>query len=206
MMVAGGGGRVIESGIAGKCAHPTADRHHCGGRGECVRASVLAVCARGRCRRVRSIAVNKLLVMAAAMAVALGGSTAHSEVPMEKVAASERSGVAEARQVVVRSEAQWQQLWDEIAPRRPKPQVDLTARMIIGVFLGERPTSGYSVQIMEVREEPDGLRVKYAERAPAPGAMVMQVLTSPFSLISVPARTGDVRFEQVPAAPQRLLR
>jgi len=52
------------------------------------------------------------------------------------------------------------------------------------VFLGTRPTSGHSVQIVEVRDE-SGL-----------------ALTSPFYLVSVPARPGGVWFEQISSSPR----
>lgn len=146
------------------------------------------------------------VMIAAALLAALGViGVARSEVPMQKVAAGERSGISIARQVVVRSEAEWQQLWHRHASRQPIPKVDFAASMVVGVFLGTRPTSGFSVQIIELREEQDALVARYAERAPSPDAMVMQVLTSPFAMVSVPARVGDVRFEQV-AVPRRRFR
>lgn len=142
------------------------------------------------------------IAMATVLLAALGvAGAARSELTMEKVAAGERSNIAVALEVVVRTEAEWQQLWNEHAPRQPIPKVDFAARMIVGVFLGTRPTSGFGVQIVEVGELQDALRVKYTERAPAPGAMVTQVLTSPFALVSVPARSVEVRFEQVVARP-----
>jgi hypothetical protein len=124
---------------------------------------------------------------------------ARSEVPMEKIAAGERSAIVTARQVVVRTEIEWQQLWTEHASSQPTPEMDFAARMVIAVFLGTRSTSGYGVQIVDVRDRQGALWVKYAESTPSPGAMVMQVLTTPFCMVSVPARDGDVRFEQVPA-------
>jgi hypothetical protein len=141
------------------------------------------------------------MTMAALLAFGIV-SAAHAEVSMEKVAAGERGGIAAARQVVVRSEAEWQQLWSELGSRQAIPKVDFEARMVVGVFLGTRPTSGFSVQIVEVRDESGVLSIRYAERGPSPGAMVLQALTAPFYLASVPARRGEVRFEQISASPR----
>jgi len=58
------------------------------------------------------------------------------------------------------------------------------------------------VQIVEVRDESGLLWVRYAERGSSPGAMVLQALTSPFYLVSVPARPGGVRFEQISSSPR----
>ena len=131
---------------------------------------------------------------------------AHSEVPMEKVATGERSGIAEARTVVVRDEAAWQALWNEAATRNPLPKIDFAKRMLVGVFLGTRPTSGFSVQVVDVRSEQDVLVVTYSEHRPSPRAMVRQVLTAPFVIVSVPSNAGRVRFEAVAALPPGLVR
>ncbi len=74
------------------------------------------------------------LLMAMAMDTTLGVTSAtRCEVPMEKVAAGERSGIATARTVVVRDEAAWQALWNEAATRKPIPKVDFAKRMLVGV-------------------------------------------------------------------------
>lgn len=123
---------------------------------------------------------------------------------MEKVAGGERSGIAVPRQVIVRSEAEWQKLWSELGSRQVIPKVDFQTRMVVGVFLGTRATSGFSVQIVEVREGSGELSVKYAERRPSPTNPVMQVLTAPFALVSIPKREGSVRFAEVPVLPRSI--
>jgi hypothetical protein len=131
---------------------------------------------------------------------------APSGVTMDKLAAGERSGIATARTVVVRDEAAWHTLRNEAAIRTPMPNIDFTQRMIVGIFLGTRPTSGFSVQVVEVVSEQEVLIVKYSESRPSPRAMVMQVLTAPFALVSVPAHAGSVQFEPgmvLPPGPMR---
>jgi hypothetical protein len=146
-----------------------------------------------------------LTAMALMAALGISG-VVRSEVPMEKVATGERSGIAEARTVVVRDEVAWQALWNEVAIRKPIPTIDFAKRMLVGVFLGTRPTSGFSVQIVEVRDEQGVLVVRYSEHRPSPRAMVRQVLTAPFVIVSVPPDAGRVRFEAVTALPPGLVR
>jgi hypothetical protein len=52
---------------------------------------------------------------------------------------------------------------------------------IVAVFLGERNTGGYSVEI--TREGTGGIRV--AEKVPGKGVMVPQMITSPFKIVAV---------------------
>jgi hypothetical protein len=146
----------------------------------------------------------KNAMTAAMLAVCSVASIAQTGIPMEKVAAGERSGIAAARQVVVRNETEWQQLWSEVGTRQATPVVDFHARMIVGVFLGMRSTSGFSVQFVEVREDSGEMWVKYAERRPSPRTPVLQVLTAPFVLVSVPKHEGSVRFGEVTVLPRAI--
>lgn len=143
----------------------------------------------------------KILAVITLVTMSCATGTVQSQVSMQKVAAGERSGIAEARTVVVRSDAEWQELWSEARVRKPFPNVDFSTRMIVGVFVGTRPTSGYSVRIVEVRAQENALLVAYAEHRPSPRASVMQVLTAPFELVSVPRNEGEVRFERAAATP-----
>ncbi|MEN3011073.1 MAG: protease complex subunit PrcB family protein [Candidatus Bipolaricaulaceae bacterium] len=71
--------------------------------------------------------------------------------------------------------------------------------MVIGVFLGEKPTSGYAVEIGEVRLIPQALVVRATVVTPPPDAILLQVLTQPFHLVKVPRYDGVVQFELFPA-------
>lgn len=133
-------------------------------------------------------------------ALALLGLAA-SDASFQTVASGSQSGIHEPRQVVVRTQPEWEQLWKRHAAGQPIPKLDFDQVMAIGVFVGTRPTSGYAVQIKGVRREQDVLVVEYTERTPSPGAMTMQVLTFPFQLVSVTKQPGEVRFEPV-GAPQ----
>jgi hypothetical protein len=106
------------------------------------------------------------------------------------------SGVDRLEQVVVRSAAEWQSLWQRHAPGRPAPTVDFTRNMVLAVFLGSRPSGGYQVEITGVRSDGKGLVVEWTERRPGPGQMAAQVLTSPSHIVTVPRQDGEVRFEK----------
>ena len=54
--------------------------------------------------------------------------------------------------------------------------------VIVAVFLGQRNTGGYKIQI--TREASGDIRI--AEQAPGKGLMVPQMITSPFQVVSVP--------------------
>ena len=106
------------------------------------------------------------------------------------------SNVDEPKQVAVRSDADWKTLWRRHAGERPMPPVDFGKEMIVGVFMGSRPTAGYDIAITKTLEANGVLRVWYRERTPARGLMLAQVLTFPFHLVAVPKTAADVKFEK----------
>jgi hypothetical protein len=70
--------------------------------------------------------------------------------------------------------------------------------MVVGIFLGSKPSSGYEVEIVGVRAQEKDLVVEYVQKQPGRGTLAAQILTEPFHLVSVPQYAGTVRFIHVP--------
>ena len=83
------------------------------------------------------------------------------------------------------------------------PAVDFATKMVVGVFLGTKPTAGYGVEIVGVKTDGDALVVEYTERPPGRGTMAAQILTQPFHMVSVPRHEGTVRFVAVTSIGDR---
>ncbi len=119
-----------------------------------------------------------------------------------------QAGVQGRTTLIARTEQEWQDMWQLAATPAPGPLPQ--GWMGIGVFLGMRQTAGYSVAIEGVTEQvttdqrfiQQGLPasrevvISYGERAPAPGAMSAQVLTSPYVIRIVPRMDWPTRFVQ----------
>jgi hypothetical protein len=110
----------------------------------------------------------------------------------------QQSNIDAPLQVVVRTEAEWTKLWQQHAPDRPRPAIDFSKEMVVGVFLGSRPTGGFSVAIVSATPKDGTVIVSYKESRPRPGVMTAQVLTFPFHIVAVPKTAGEVRFEKMP--------
>ena len=108
------------------------------------------------------------------------------------------SNVDEAKQVVVRTDAEWRTLWRQHGGDRPMPSVDFAKETVVGVFMGSRPTAGYDIAITKTLEKDGTMWVFYRERTPARGLVLAQVLTFPFHLVAIPkADVKDVKFEKI---------
>ena len=107
------------------------------------------------------------------------------------------SNIDEPRQVVVRTAAEWQALWKEHDPGSAAPPVDFTQSAVVGIFLGSRPTAGFSVDITAVKTEGNRTVVEYLERRPAADAFVAQILTSPFHVVRLAQIAAPVGFRRL---------
>ena len=96
----------------------------------------------------------------------------------------------------VDDDAAWSKLWRSLSAA-PAPAIDFKRSQVVAVFLGARPTGGYSVEFAEIQSLPDALIVRWRERSPEAGQSAPPGATSPYALKLTP-RTGDpVRFEKV---------
>ena len=114
------------------------------------------------------------------------------------IAKGDQSNVDDARQVLVRTEAEWTKLWQQHAPDHPKPAVDFSKEMVVAVFMGSRPTAGFSTAIISATAANGALNVRYSESRPPAGGVTAQVLTFPYHIAAIPkADVKDVKFEKV---------
>lgn len=122
---------------------------------------------------------------------------AHTALTLRTIDKGTRSDIGSARQVVVRSDAEWLALWREHRPDANRPAVDLSKEMVAAVFLGSRPTAGYSVAIVAAEEADGALRIRYRETSPPRDAITAQVITFPYHIVAIPkSSAGDVKFEK----------
>ena len=118
--------------------------------------------------------------------------------PMRPIDKGQDSELDAGRQVMARTVGEWSALWTQHAGRRTRPNAEFSTEVVVGVFLGSRPSTGFGVEIVRVREEGVVLVVSYRETRPAPGVVTAQILTSPYHVVAVPkGSTTDVKFERV---------
>ena len=113
-----------------------------------------------------------------------------TRLPMDTVEKGYRSGVRESLQVVIRNQDEWNAFWKrhsaiETNPP-PAPSIDFNREMVVGIFLGEKSTGGYEMEIVRAERRDSLLYFYYREKIPSPGATVTQALTQPFHLLRVP--------------------
>jgi hypothetical protein len=118
--------------------------------------------------------------------------------PVTTIDHGQHSHIADAREVLARSAAEWTKVWREHAPTQPLPAIDFATSMVAAVFLGARRTGGFDVEITGTESQGRTLVVTYRANEPARSAPGLQVLTSPYHIIRIPRHDGPVRFSRVP--------
>jgi hypothetical protein len=130
-----------------------------------------------------------------ALAHSLGGGP----VSFVTVARGSVSRVKQPLETVVRTPDDWAGLWARhVGPSAPPPSVNFAAEMVVAVFAGERPTTGYGLEITQVLSTDRSLQVTYRERTLPAGALVRPVVTAPFHIIRLPRFGGPVHILREP--------
>jgi len=100
---------------------------------------------------------------------------------------------------IIHSPAEWTALWEQIGREAPQG-FDPARELAVAVFLGERRTGGYSVEITGVTESAEGIFIFYREKVPDRDQRVGQMLTSPWTVALFPATTRPVEVRRIPTA------
>lgn len=98
---------------------------------------------------------------------------------------------------LVREELEWRDVWARIAGRQLEPpaapEVDFARTTLVLLALGERPSTGYGLELRALERRGASLFVHARETRPAPDSMQAQVLTSPYLVLAVPRHDGPLQ-------------
>jgi len=112
-----------------------------------------------------------------------------TQVTFQTIAKGYRSGLHAAMEVVARNQNEWNLLWRKHSSNEGAsttlPTIDFDKEIVVGLFLGDKPTGGYDVEIIRAEQSNRDLVISFREKAPRAGAMVTQSLTQPFHLVRV---------------------
>ena len=112
---------------------------------------------------------------------------------VETLARGEDSRLVQPRRFLIRDRESFAAVYAAHAGQDAAvPAVDFETRMVAAVFAGERPTPGFSVEVIGTRREGSALVVLVEEKGEEKGEA--QVVVSPFHLVTLPRDDGEIRF------------
>jgi hypothetical protein len=98
---------------------------------------------------------------------------------------------------LIHNQAQLNQLWGLVSgdrfPPPPPPSIDFQSGSLLLIFQGQKPTGGYGLKFLGLEPTAYGLEVLVEFQSPPRGAMVPQILTSPYLLLYLPGQPQQVQ-------------
>jgi len=121
--------------------------------------------------------------------VAVAQANVRTSIPLQNLLKGYSSGVREPLKIVIQTQDELNSLWKRHssvqASPSPAPQVDFATEMVAVIFLGEKSTGGYGVEITKAERNGSTLYLYYRERSPSPGGVLIQVMTQPYHLVKL---------------------
>jgi PrcB C-terminal len=111
-----------------------------------------------------------------------GGST---DVEFRRVGQWTRTGISEARRLVIRDANAWAEFWSELGVG-DRPEVDFSRDLVVVVAAGQRPTGGHEIAVDRVSQDNSELTISVVETTPGPNCMTTTSLTQPVDVVVVP--------------------
>lgn len=107
---------------------------------------------------------------------------------------------SEGGEVIICDKNEFEEFWrnlgsDLLNEDADIPEVDFDTFMVVGVFMGEQPSSGYDISIERVEQQaPDSLQLQVQKTEPGPDCMNMTVLTHPYHIIKINKTEAELSF------------
>ena len=136
------------------------------------------VTQKGKVMERRSLATEKLQYETSAKSARMKSVSADSEERMMKKSGISLPAPKEPANTVIKDEVSLR-AYEQMYNAAVKEPVDFSGQMILAVYLGERPTAGYAVEITSVKLSGSRIIANYKETAPAEDSITSQVLTYP---------------------------
>jgi hypothetical protein len=95
---------------------------------------------------------------------------------------------------VVTSEDEWEEFWrqhqENRLPPAARPDVDFSDAFVAAVFLGQRPSGGYALNVTQVVVEDGVYRIHYESSSPGQGCGTAAVITHPYVILTLSRQEG----------------
>ncbi len=101
-------------------------------------------------------------------------------------------------QWTIKTEQAWNDFYTKLesrsCPQSTTPFVDFSKYMVLAVFMGQKATGGYSIEINKVLQKGNTLEVRVQEYSPTAGCVTSMATTQPYHVAKVEKIKGNVKF------------
>jgi hypothetical protein len=146
--------------------------------------------------------MKKIIIILILLALSCGGpmqggrSIPDGLVSFQVILAGPYSQAKNYNVQLVTNKSEWENVWlmarGREEPLPPIPTVNFNRQYVVAAFMGERPSSGYKIEITSIIKQGQVLKA-HVKKFETPG--MLTVITNPFVLVRVPK--GNYRLEVV---------
>lgn len=87
---------------------------------------------------------------------------------------------------IIQTQEEWEDLWQRTYSSSSEPlEIDFKSHIVIAVYMGERVTGGYHIEITSIEESGVFRWVNIRETNPSPTDLVTMALTQPYHLVKI---------------------
>ncbi len=108
-------------------------------------------------------------------------------------------GYTEAARLVIKTEDRWKEVWGKVhllrLPQQELPKIDFQKEMVIAVFMGERKSGGYEIEIRKIIKTEKEIAVEVEEEEPSPESLQSMAITQPYHIVVVKSSPLPLRFQ-----------
>lgn len=125
--------------------------------------------------------------------IAVVQSETLGQLDFRRILSGNRSNIRSYETRVIDNESDFIKLWDDHTGSKTNPlfvpKIDFQLKNVVAVFLGERPTTGFSVEVNNIEETKDNINISLKENKPLAGSEIKAEITQPFIIIETKKST-----------------
>lgn len=117
---------------------------------------------------------------------------------MREINKNTYSGVQQKKNLLIQDQKAWATLWKEHATQKEElPSIDFTKKMVLGIFLGERPSACYNIGDVHIWHTEKQINVSYMVLEPGPLVRCASSIVTPAILIEIPRSEAKIEFNPI---------
>jgi hypothetical protein len=120
-------------------------------------------------------------------------------VMFHRIARGGLSGYGVSTNLVINNYAEWVRVWDQafchtIIPCPPTPEVDFSQRTVLAIFVGQKNSLGYQVDVTGATIDDSKTKVSITMTVPGSSCLTGATITDPYDIVDIPKTTGPISF------------
>ena len=115
-------------------------------------------------------------------------------VPFTRIVQGDHSKVAARVNYLITSADEFDKLWEMVDASGTPPVVDFKTNVVMAVFAGEQPTTGYAINVSNIEDSTER-NVSLTLAKPQSDCIEGQVITAPYEIVMVPATSLPLTHE-----------